>query len=100
MSKSFTKPPIEDKIIGDDGYLSQVWREWFTDTWQSMDELANEAGVQIPQITELQRVGTVGPPAVAPIINTESVNEGFLVYQTDGAAGFYYWDGASWQTLP
>lgn len=94
MSKSFVKPPVEDKIINDDGYLSQVWREWFIDTWQTLDGLANEAGIQFPNLTQAQRTGA------SAIINTANIDAGFTVYQTDGTAGFYYWDGSSWQTLP
>lgn len=120
MSKSFVRPPVEDKIINDDGYLTEAWKHWFLDTWQSMDELANEAGVQIPNLTGLQRLGSIYPTRVDALIDTSQVSPGYLVYQSDAynyqltpdlpnppgptftlyPAGYYYWDGSAWQTLP
>lgn len=55
MSKSFVRPPVEDRMINNDGYLTESWRQWFLDTWQSMDELSSEAGVQFPVLTTTQR---------------------------------------------
>jgi hypothetical protein len=53
--KSFVKPPIEDRLVSKEGYLTDIWREWFIDTWQSMDELASEAGLIFPRLTSTQR---------------------------------------------
>ena len=44
-------------------------------------------GVLIPRMTASERL-SISSPAV-----------GLLVYQTDGTAGFYYWDGSVWQRL-
>jgi len=44
-------------------------------------------GVLVPRMTQVQRTSIVGPAT------------GLLVFQTDGAAGFYYYDGGSWSTF-
>lgn len=52
--KSFVKPPVEDKLTNN-GFLSDAWKEWFIDTWQSMDERSSEAGTRFARLTTLQR---------------------------------------------
>lgn len=114
MSKSFVKPPVEDRMIDEDGYLTDSWREWYLDTWQSSDELANEAGLQVPNLTGLQRLGQIIPSEIKPLVDTGRILKGFIVYQTDSydrqetplpdppvtyAAGYYYWDGSAWVHL-
>ena len=44
-------------------------------------------GVLVPRMTQVQRTAIVAPVT------------GLLVFQTDGAAGFYYYNGASWATF-
>jgi len=48
---------------------------------------SSSQGLLLPRLTAAQRVG-IGSPAA-----------GLLVYQTDGAAGLYYFDGSTWQRL-
>lgn len=55
MSKSFVRPPVEEAFLTEDGFLSDSWREWFLDTWQTSDELASQAGIQLPVLTTTQR---------------------------------------------
>lgn len=55
MSKDFVRPPLEDQFLTADGYITDTWREWFIDTWQTNDELAGEAGIQLPVLTTAQR---------------------------------------------
>jgi hypothetical protein len=54
-------------------------------TSAQLDITATNKGVLIPRITQANR-----PMAPAT---------GLLIYQTDGAPGFYYYDGSSWQSL-
>ena len=49
---------------------------------------ATNKGLLGPRMTAAQR-SAISSPAT-----------GLLVYQTDGTAGFYYFDGATWQRLP
>ncbi len=50
----------------------------------ALDIESTSKGVLIPRMTSAQRTG-MATPAV-----------GLLVYQTDGTAGYYYWDGIVW----
>ncbi|HWV29699.1 MAG TPA: exosporium glycoprotein BclB-related protein [Dyadobacter sp.] len=52
-----------------------------------LDIQATNKGLLIPRITEASRLLILAPAT------------GLLVYQTDGAAGFYYFDGAGWLPL-
>jgi hypothetical protein len=52
-----------------------------------LDVKATNKGFLTPRLTEAQRTG-IGTPAT-----------GLLVYQTDGTAGFYYYNGSTWQML-
>jgi len=44
-------------------------------------------GILVPRMTNAQK-GAIATPAT-----------GLLIYQTDGVAGFYYYDGSVWQTF-
>ena len=99
MSKSFVRPPVEDRMLNEDGYLSEAWKHWFLDTWQSMDELANEAGIQVPNLTEAQRDGTA---SVEALIDTTQIQPGFICFVPDDASAnnrIYMWDGSNWLYL-
>jgi hypothetical protein len=48
---------------------------------------SNNKGILIPRMTAAQKTAIVSP---AP---------GLLVYQTDGTAGFYYFNGSAWTPL-
>ena len=50
-----------------------------------LDIKADNMGLLIPRVTEVNRPVT---PAT-----------GLLIYQTDGVAGFYYFDGTGWQKV-
>lgn len=52
-----------------------------------LDVASTTSGVLVPRMTAAQR-GAISSPAL-----------GLLVYQTDGTAGFYYYDGSSWTQL-
>lgn len=57
---------------------------------------STSAGLLIPRMTAAQKnaiSGLVGNP------NDDASDRGMLVYQYDGAAGYYYWDGAAWVSL-
>nr|HMP32406.1 hypothetical protein [Saprospiraceae bacterium] len=57
------------------------------DASAALDIISNNKGLLIPRMTEAQR-GMINAPVVS-----------LLVYQTDGAKGFYSWDGAKWLHL-
>lgn len=52
-----------------------------------LDVSSATKGVLIPRLSQSQR-DAVGSPAA-----------GLLIYQTDGTAGFYYYNGSAWQVL-
>jgi len=52
-----------------------------------LDVKSDNKGMLIPRMSEAQR-NAIGAPAT-----------GLLIYQNDGTAGFYYYNGASWQPI-
>lgn len=52
-----------------------------------LDLKSNNQGVLVPRMTASQR-GLIASPAT-----------GLMVYQTDGTAGFYFYNGTAWTTL-
>ncbi len=52
-----------------------------------LDVKSTDMGMLIPRMTEVQR-DAIGTPAT-----------GLMIYQTDGTAGFYYYDGTSWTQM-
>ena len=54
------------------------------DASAALDVTSTTQGVLVPRMTQAQRT-IIATPAT-----------GLLVYQTDGSAGFYFYDGASW----
>jgi len=52
-----------------------------------LDVKATNKGLLMPRLTAIQRTAIAVPAT------------GLLVYQTDGTAGFYYYNGSSWQML-
>jgi hypothetical protein len=50
-----------------------------------LDLKSTTRGLLPPRVTAAQRTAIASPAT------------GLLVYQTDGAAGYYFWDGAKWQ---
>jgi len=57
------------------------------DASAALDVQSTTQGMLVPRMTEAQR-DLVSTPAT-----------GLLVYQTDGTAGFYFYDGAAWTSL-
>ena len=52
-----------------------------------LDIKSNLKGVLIPRVTQAQRTAIPGPA------------NGLMVFQTDGAVGFYYYKASVWQKL-
>ena len=57
------------------------------DTTAMLDISSNKKGLLIPRMTAQQKSAIASPAT------------GLLVYQTDGSAGFYYFNGTSWFLL-
>jgi len=57
------------------------------DASAALDVQSTTQGMLVPRMLEAQRI-IIASPA-----------EGLLVYQTDGTAGFYFYDGAAWTSL-
>lgn len=57
------------------------------DASAQLDVQSTTKGALIPRMIDTERTGIVSPAT------------GLLVYQTNGAAGFYYFDGVLWQPL-
>lgn len=53
----------------------------------ALDIVSTTQGILAPRMTATQRSSIASPEA------------GLLVYQTDGTAGFYYYDGSSWSPV-
>lgn len=49
-----------------------------------LDIRSSEKGILIPRMTDAQKTAIVTPAT------------GLMIYQTDGTAGFYYYDGTAW----
>lgn len=57
------------------------------DATAQLDVTSNDKGALMPRLTSAQRTGILNPAT------------GLLVYQTDGASGFYYYTGSAWTNL-
>src|SRR4030095_4784227 len=57
------------------------------DSSAMLDIKSNSRGLLIPRLTNAQKTAIVKPAA------------GLLIYQTDGASGFYYYNGSAWTSL-
>jgi len=57
------------------------------DASAALDITSTTGGLLVPRMTETQR-DDISPAAT-----------GLMIYQTDGTAGFYYYNGSSWATL-
>lgn len=57
------------------------------DASAALDVVSTDKGILIPRMTQAQR-NAIAAPAT-----------GLLIYQTDGAAGFYHWNGAAWSQI-
>jgi hypothetical protein len=56
-----------------------------------LDLTSTDKGLLTPRMAAAQRTAMFPAP--------DATGKGMLVYQTDGAIGFYYYDGAAWQML-
>ena len=57
------------------------------DASAALDINSTTAGILIPRLTQVQKDAIASPA------------EGLMIYQTDNTAGFYYFDGSSWDFL-
>ena len=57
------------------------------DASSALDITSTTKGLLIPRMTETQR------DAISPAAT------GLMIYQTDGTAGFYYYNGSSWSEV-
>lgn len=57
------------------------------DASAQLDITSNSKGLLVPRMTALERSGISNPAT------------GLLIYQTDGTAGFYYYNSSSWQQV-
>jgi hypothetical protein len=57
------------------------------DASAALDITSTTGGLLVPRMTTTQR-DAISSPAI-----------GLMIYQTDGTAGFYYYNGSSWTTL-
>lgn len=57
------------------------------DVSAALDITSTSSGLMIAKMTQVQKDAIVSPAT------------GLLIYQTDGTAGFYYFDGAIWKTF-
>ena len=60
------------------------------DASAALDITSTTGGVLVPRMTQAQRNQINDPAGPA---------EGLMIYQTDGTAGFYYYNGSGWATL-
>ena len=57
------------------------------DNSAKLDVSSTDGGLLIPRMTEVQR-DAIATPAT-----------GLMIFQTDGTAGFYYYDGSAWTAI-
>ena len=58
-----------------------------------LDLRSTTKGFLVPRLTNAQRT------AITVNLSSADSTKGLLVYQTDGTAGFYYWNGTTWTTI-
>jgi hypothetical protein len=59
---------------------------------------SNDKGLLVPRMTYSERQA-INPALASTFTNPEESTKGLLVYQTDNAEGFYYFDGTIWQLI-
>lgn len=91
MAKSFSAPPLDFKMLDDNGYVTSVWKQWFADTFQTLDALASEAGVQLPVLTTSERDSN-------DVIDQNNIPAGLTIFNSTTAKAQTY-DGTMWQDL-
>ena len=59
-------------------------------TSSALDITSTTGGLLVPRMTEVQRddINSSSNPAI-----------GLMIYQTDGASGFYFWNGSAWTKI-
>ena len=77
-----------DGLLQDNGNVAGVGNIDYKNVVWAVDS-PNKAALISPRMTEIQRFSIV-------LDNTQS---GAVVYQTDQKAGYYLWNGTSWQSL-
>ena len=62
------------------------------DPFAALDIVSTTGGLLVPRMTKAQRnqINVIDEPVDNP-------SAGLMIYQTDGTAGFYYYNGSSWE---
>lgn len=55
MAISIDQPPVNDPMIDKNGYLTGVWRDWFTTNIGTLITILSAFGIQLPPITTPER---------------------------------------------
>jgi hypothetical protein len=63
-----------------------------------LELMSNDKGLLVPRMTDSERQA-INPALASTFTNPEESTKGLLVYQTDNAEGFYYFDGTIWQLI-
>jgi len=69
MSRSIDLPPINDKIVDKDGFLTDIWRDWFGANIQSIIEFITQSGIILPSNTTTEIAAIIAPQMFSMIGN-------------------------------
>lgn len=77
-----------NSLLQDNGTSSGIGSNNYNNIIWSVDS-SSKAALIAPRMTQAQRLA----------ISLGTIQAGAIVYQTDGTAGYYLWNGSSWGTL-
>jgi len=87
MSKNFTAPPLHEKLVDENGYITTVWQEFLGSLFQNNDANATQFAFQLPSITDAQRDGTISATndtrGYEKVLNQDQVVDGLIFYNED-----------------
>lgn len=97
MAKSFSPPPLDHKFVDEDGNLTQEWRMFFSDMFQTNEGLASQAGVTLPTLTTTQR--DAANTSLTNIINQSNIPSGLMIYNSTDNELQVYFSTLGWRSV-
>tara|TARA_R110002126_G_scaffold196770_4_gene344698 strand:- start:165 stop:467 length:303 start_codon:yes stop_codon:yes gene_type:complete len=97
VAKSFSPPPLDHKFVDEDGNLTQEWRMFFSDMFQTNEGLASQAGVTLPTLTTTQR--DAANTSLTNIINQSNIPSGLMIYNSTDNELQVYFSTLGWRSV-
>ena len=86
MAKNFTPPPLSEKFVDEEGFISPVWKDWLSTIFQTNEGYATQFGMLLPQVTTDQRNGIINqdnPSTYGSALDQNNLTSGLTIYNTD-----------------